>query len=118
MEKPVDEELAAVRVASSPCMLGEVGADGAPPIDAEQASDVARWRKAERDRLINERCALDIRYRTDQTAIIAQQLQEIIAGSGIEAPIVSIYWPIRGEPDLRPWMRALSQSNVRVALPV
>jgi 5-formyltetrahydrofolate cyclo-ligase len=118
MEKPVDEEFAALRVASSPCMLGELGADGVPGIDAEQALDVARWRKAERQRLISKRCALDVRYRTDQTAVIAQQLQEVIAGSGIEGPIVSIYWPIRGEPDLRPWMRALSESNVRVALPV
>lgn len=109
MKKTVDEELAAVRVASSPCMLG---------IDAEQALDVARWRKAERERLINARCVLEIRYRTDQSGAIARQLQQIVASSGIAAPTVSVYWPIRGEPDLRPWMRALSQSNVRVALPV
>lgn len=45
-------------LASSPCMLHELGADGAPQIDPQQASDVARWRKAELERLISTRMAL------------------------------------------------------------
>jgi 5,10-methenyltetrahydrofolate synthetase len=34
------------------------------------------------------------------------------------ATIVSVYWPIRAEPDLRPWMHELSSGGVGVALPV
>ena len=99
-------------------MLHELRPDGTPIIDPEQARDVARWRKAERERLISARCSLAVRYRADQGVIIAQQVDHIVAASGIKAPVVSVYWPINGEPDLRQWMDALSQSGVRVALPV
>ncbi len=118
MKKVADEESAAVKLASSPCMLGELQADGTPGVDPEQARDVARWRKAERERLIELRCSLDVEYRADQAAIIATRLEEIIASSGAAAPTVSSYWPIRGEPDLRPWMSSLCLAGVSVALPV
>jgi 5-formyltetrahydrofolate cyclo-ligase len=116
--KPVDEEAAKLSVASSPCMLHELHADGTPGVDPEQTRDVARWRKAERERLIKARVALSVQYRTDQAAAIALRIEQLIATLGGAAPIVSLYWPIRGEPDLRAWMRALSQSGTRVALPV
>jgi 5,10-methenyltetrahydrofolate synthetase len=32
--------------------------------------------------------------------------------------VVSLYWPFRGEPDLRHWMQELIERNIRVALPV
>jgi 5-formyltetrahydrofolate cyclo-ligase len=68
--------------------------------------------------LITARCSLGAQYRLDQAVIIAQHLDTIIATAGPMAPVVSVYWPIRGEPDLRPWMHALSLSGVSVALPV
>jgi len=49
-----------------------------------------------------------------QAATIAGRLAQIIATCGMAAPAVSVYWPIRGEPDLRAWMHALFQSGVRV----
>src|ERR1700688_4704127 len=112
------EDFLVVRSASSPCMRHELRADGTPSVDPEQARDVARWRKAERERLITARCLLAVQDRMDQAAIIAGRLAQIVATSGIAAPAVSVYWPIRGEPDLRAWMHALSESGVRVALPV
>jgi 5,10-methenyltetrahydrofolate synthetase len=118
VKKIAGEESAAATLSSPPCMLGELGEDGTPLVDPEQARDVARWRKAERERLIKARCSLDTQYRADQTLVIARKLEEILAASGITAPAVSVYWPIRGEPDLRPWMHTLSQAGVRVALPV
>ncbi|MHB8720210.1 MAG: 5-formyltetrahydrofolate cyclo-ligase [Steroidobacteraceae bacterium] len=118
MKKKAGKESAAGRLSSSPCMLGELREDGTQLVDPEQARDVARWRKAERERLIKARCSLDAQYRTDQAMIIARKLEEILAASGITAPAVSLYWPIRGEPDLLPWMHTLSQAGVRVALPV
>jgi 5-formyltetrahydrofolate cyclo-ligase len=118
VKKKAGEELPAARLSSSPCMLDELREDGTPLVDPEQARDVARWRKAERERLIKARCSLDAQYRADQTLIIARKLEELLATSGVTAPAVSVYWPIRGEPDLRPWMHTLSQAGMRVALPV
>lgn len=101
--------------ASPPCLLHELDADGAPVVDAEQARDVARWRKVERERLIAAREALAPEYRAAQAAAIARDLDRLLPGG---VPIVSLYWPIRGEPDLRSWMHALHARGVRVALPV
>lgn len=81
--------------------------------------DVVNWRKAERSRLIALRTELPPQDRALATATIARRLDEMIAarstGSG---EIVSVYWPIRAEPDLRPWMRAACARGLRIALPV
>lgn len=118
MSKATDEEDATPRLASSPCGLEGLRADGTVVTDAEQARDLARWRKAERERLIQERCLLPVSYRTDRTVLIGRQLDRLVAESGARSPTVSVYWPIRGEPDLRPWMRTLIPSGARVALPI
>jgi 5-formyltetrahydrofolate cyclo-ligase len=100
---------------SAPCLLHELGPDGAP-LDAQQARDVARWRKAERLRLIALRCELPAEQRALHTAAIVRELDEMTAAHSGE--IVSAYWPIRAEPDLRPWMRAACLQGLRLALPV
>jgi 5-formyltetrahydrofolate cyclo-ligase len=103
------------RGGSPPCLLHQLGADGAP-IDEQQTRDVARWRKAERSRLIALRSELPPEDRARHTASIARTLDEMIpAGSG---EIVSVYWPIRAEPDLRSWMREACARGLRIALPV
>jgi 5-formyltetrahydrofolate cyclo-ligase len=99
-------------------MLHELRADGTPRVDPEQARDVAHWRKAERARLIKARCSSAAQHRADQAIVIARQLERILATVRATGAAVSVYWPIRGEPDLRPWMHTLSQTGVRVALPV
>ena len=84
---------------SPPCFLHESGPDGAP-LDPQQARDVARWRKAERLRLIELRSALPAEDRALHTAAIMRKLDEMLPVASNE--IVSVYWPIRAEPDLRP----------------
>jgi 5-formyltetrahydrofolate cyclo-ligase len=101
---------------SPPCFLHELAPGGTAGIDPRQAADVARWRKAERERLIAARLALPSAYRTEQAAAIGAALDDLVPKS--PESIVSVYWPIRGEPDLRPWMRARWQRGFRVALPV
>jgi 5,10-methenyltetrahydrofolate synthetase len=108
---PDDEEYGG----APPCFLHEVGRDGAP-VDAQQVRDVARWRRAERLRLIALRCALPAEDRARHTAAIVCQLDEMISPRPNE--IISAYWPIRAEPDLRPWMREACLRGLRVALPV
>jgi 5-formyltetrahydrofolate cyclo-ligase len=101
--------------ASPPCLLHELGADGTPSVDPDQTRDVMRWRKVERERLIAARMALSAERRAAQATAIARDLDRILPGG---SPTVSLYWPIRGEPDLRPWMHALCARGLRVALPV
>lgn len=83
--------------------------------DVDRA-EVMRWRKAERERLIAERLAATAEQRTEWSARIAQQLDGVIGD--VNGLIVSVYWPFRGEPDLRPWMKSVEQRGGRCALPV
>ena len=100
---------------SAPCLLHELGPDGAPA-DARQAADVARWRKAERERLIALRCALPAEERARHTSAIGRKLEELLSTRSND--IVSVYWPIRAEPDLRSWMEEACLRGLRIALPV
>jgi 5,10-methenyltetrahydrofolate synthetase len=47
---------------------------------------------------------------------IAEGLDAIIGD--IAGRMVSLYWPFRGEPDLRPWMAAINERGGRTALPI
>jgi 5-formyltetrahydrofolate cyclo-ligase len=85
-------------------------------INPHDARTLADWRKLERERLIAARLALPADYRAAQDQAIAGELdREIPSRAGT---IVSVYWPIRGEPDLRPWMQAACGRGLRIALPV
>ncbi len=102
--------------ASPPCLMHELDPTFAGlVIDPVAARDVARWRKAERERLIAARLAVSAQERAEHVHCMALELDEIIAR--ISVSIISVYWPFRGEPDLRPWMHALSARGMRVALP-
>ncbi|EAQ04123.1 hypothetical protein OB2597_08274 [Pseudooceanicola batsensis HTCC2597] len=104
---------------------GETGGSSAPcfahllvdgqPVDAETARDVSRFRRAERARLVAAR-ALSSEERDRATAALIEGLDRIVT---LEAGMnVAAYWPIRGEPDLRPWMERADAAGARVLLPV
>jgi 5,10-methenyltetrahydrofolate synthetase len=86
------------------------------PANNQQQTDVARWRKSERARLIKDRLALSIEDRKLNAVKIAQHLDTIVPAN--PETVVSVYWPFRGEPDLRPWMHAVHDSGRQVVLPV
>lgn len=104
--------------ASPPCLAHELvpAADGIAAVDAETARDVARWRKAERQRLVAARRAVPGTERMAVAAGVARALDGIV--DGLRDPVVAVYWPFRGELDLVPWMRSLTARGIRVALPV
>jgi 5,10-methenyltetrahydrofolate synthetase len=83
--------------------------------EPHDAHTIASWRKLERERLIAARLALPADYRLAQAQAIARELDRQIANTS--GTIVSAYWPIRGEPDLRAWMQAASGRGLRIALP-
>ena len=78
--------------------------------------DIARWRKVERERLIAARLAIPADTRAVMSTAIAAQLDAIVGD--VAGRIVSLYWPFRGEPDLRPWMASLVVRGGTPALPV
>jgi len=79
--------------------------------------DVKRWRRAQRARLIEERRALPLAERKRLGDAIAERVGQLPALNG---PVccVGFYWPIRGEPDLRPFVRSLLERGFTSALPV
>lgn len=110
------------RFASPPCYAAEVASDYFDPlaVDPQQARDVARWRKAERTRLLDTRRALSVEARRDWGQALMRHLHSLLPhvpgwGAGT---VFSAYWPIKGEADLRPLMADLHAQGIRIALPL
>ncbi len=118
---PTDDRHAG-RYASPPCMAGEMAPDYFDPMgtDPEQARDVARWRRAERLRLRAERQAISVEDRRAACAAMYGHLRDLLDDrfGGARGRVLSAYWPIKGEPDLRLLMADLHAAGVIVALPV
>lgn len=110
------------RYASSPCMAAEIAPGYFDPlaVDPQQARDVARWRRAERKRLLAERAAMGVAERGDLGAGLVGQLRRVLQArfGRMAGRVLSAYWPIKGEPDLRPLMHELHEAGVLIALPV
>lgn len=107
--------------ASSPCMAAEVDTAYFDPLgtDPEQARDVARWRRAERTRLAGLREGLGQAGRAQVSGRIGQHLRRVLDERGTgPGTILSGYWPIKGEPDLRPVLVDLHRAGVTIVLPV
>lgn len=107
--------------ASPPCMAAEVDPTYFDPlaVDPEQARDVARWRKAERARLRGERDMLSVAERQAAGAALARHLSAFLSDRfDLRGRVFSGYWPIKGEPDLRPLLADLHGHGVCVALPL
>ncbi|MEP9397910.1 5-formyltetrahydrofolate cyclo-ligase [Mesorhizobium sp. KR2-14] len=105
--------------ASPPCFMHEL----TPEFQADDRAadpiawaDVLRWRKAERQRLIDERMAVPAEERARRTETIAAGLTKAIGDP--RHRLIGIYWPFKGEPDLRGWMNQTIAAGGRFALPV
>lgn len=106
------------RYASPPCFAHELadwGGDAAPD-GGDAAADVGRWRKAERERLIALRLATPVAERERVAGEIAAELDALVAPR--PGVVVSLYWPFRGELDLRGWMRGCVEQGAQTLLPV
>src|SRR5690606_16826023 len=79
--------------------------------------DIKHWRKAQRSRLIGERRALPLeeRQRMGDAIAVRAAAQDVL---NREPCCVGFYWPIRGEPDLRAFVRSLLERGFTSALPV
>jgi hypothetical protein len=77
-----EEEIADGTFASPPCYMHEIDPNYAGlTVDPRQARDVARWRKAERQRLIAARLALSVAVREECGARVAADLDHLVPTS-------------------------------------
>lgn len=105
--------------ASPACLAHEIDPAYAGA-DPQQALDVARWRKAERTRLLDERRALSVAVRETAAQAIALQLDHLLARrfGSVKGLTISAWWPIKAELDLRFWLAGLADRGARGALPL
>jgi 5-formyltetrahydrofolate cyclo-ligase len=84
--------------------------------DVDIAQDIEKWRKERRAELIAARMSIPVEERARVATAVAAQLDQLIPARS--DTIVSVYWPFRGELDLRDWMRSGVARGLRIALPV
>lgn len=85
-------------------------------VDPQTWKDVSVFRKAERARLYAARQNVRLDDRKHMTAAISARLTEILGD--VNGLTIALYWPIRGELNLRPWMVEASGLGARICLPV
>lgn len=105
--------------ASPACSMHEVdpGYMGlSDPQAPSTRAEIMAWRKRERARLIALRLAMPIAERTGHAASIARHLDALFPD--LAGRVVSLYWPLRGEPDLRTWAHEIIARGGSCALPV
>lgn len=85
-------------------------------VDPQTASDVARFRNAERGRLYQLRKQVPSASRAKIAGTVANLLDEEIGP--VKGLSIAAYWPIRGELNLRDWMVSCHSRGATVGLPV
>lgn len=114
-QHPDDRE--PVECASPPCLLSEIDPSySGLERPAARPADIAIWRKAERERLIAARMALSQEARQLLGTRIAARLDQVIGN--VAGKKISLYWPFRGEPDLRDWMATVDARGGTCLLPL
>lgn len=99
---------------TAPCFAHELVAG--QPVDPGTARDVARFRRAERARLLALRRAMPVAESRRQAEAVGAALTRIVEAAA--GPVIAAYWPIRGELDLRGWMARADAAGARIVLPV
>ncbi|MBU4529989.1 MAG: 5-formyltetrahydrofolate cyclo-ligase [Hoeflea sp.] len=85
-------------------------------VDPQTWKDVSLFRKAERRRLYAARQGVSPAERKDMAAAISSRLTEMLGD--ISGRTIALYWPIRGEINLRAWMVEAASRGARICLPV
>lgn len=85
-------------------------------VDPQTFRDVSRFRKAERARLYAKRKSLGSSEREKKTDALISALRKVLKEKTFQR--IAVYWPIRGEPDLRALMSEICDSGRDVLLPV
>jgi 5-formyltetrahydrofolate cyclo-ligase len=114
-----DEDVEPRAYTSPACFLHEADPDQfglASGGASVQRDNIMRWRKNERERLITQRLAISNDERVDRARRIEARLDMLLPD--LVGTSISLYWPFRGEPDLRGWAAAIRARGANCALPV
>lgn len=108
--------------------LEEIERDAADYLSAGMTTDTLRltktgvpaWRKLKRTELRATRKSLSVEAHAATSNRIASALEALLSErfNGAVGRVLSMYWPIKGEPDLRDLMSKLHDSGVIIALPL
>ncbi|GLS86464.1 hypothetical protein GCM10010873_14380 [Cypionkella aquatica] len=95
-------------------------ARSAMPQPGTAPTDLAAWRAATRSRLLTARASLSTASREAAAAAIATQLDALLAQrfDSLQGLIISAWWPIKAELDLRFWLASLPARGATAALPI
>jgi len=85
-------------------------------VDQETLRDVNRFRKAERSSIYDRRKKINHEERTIWTEALIENLTQVLEKLVFKS--IAVYWPIRGEPDLRSVMSDLHRRGRKILLPV
>lgn len=110
-----DEDDIPPRFSSPPCLMHEVD-PAYMGLAFPEALSIAQWREQERKRLIPARQGIPSVERSARTDAIVSALDQLLAN--VRGETISLYWPFRGEPDLRAWMNTLIARGADCALPL
>ena len=90
----------------------------APPIAVTPSTwtEIRAWRKAQREAIITRRMAREPAERRHLSEPVIQYLHSAIDVT--RYPVLGVYWPIRGEIDLREFARRHVEAGGIVGLPV
>ena len=72
--------------------------------------------RSARERLITQRLAHSAESRTQAAAAILERLRQVVGN--VRGRRISLYWPFRGEPDLRPWIDEIWAGGGIALLPI
>ena len=78
--------------------------------------EIMAWRRETRQRLLAARQDMSVGQRKAASSAIQARLEDCTGP--LAGRTVSAYWPLRGEPDLRPWLAGLHPQGVRCAMPL
>lgn len=113
---PDSEDDTPADYASPACLLHEIDPAYAGLTPAAPPEGVPAWRKARREELIAARLAASADDRAACSQAIASALEREL--DDISGKAISLYWPFRGEPDLRPWMERATAQGAICLLPI
>lgn len=85
------------------------------PIDPDTLRDVTRFRRAERQRLYEVRKSFSPEQRGAATESIIQDMKQVTGP--LKGRRIAVYWPMLGEPDMRPWMKEAHSEGAQILLP-
>ena len=101
---------------SPPCLAHELERDQRGGSESQAGENLVSWRKQQRSRLKQARDELSDLQHAELSRSVSDHLS---ASTWLErSDSIGLFWPMRGEIDLRPLIRRLIAQGVTAALPV